>query len=406
MMDKETAPPLWQSARIRWLLVFGCICLMMFSAIEFAFPIELRGKIFMVDYHAFYVAGRMFWEGHLSDAYRAEALFVAQQRIVGGQSFMPWTYPPHFNFITAGLALVPVWLGYALFISISFAAYFWATKRLAGSQHTFVILALFPAILACIRTGQSGLLVGALMAGSMLLLLAGRASAGVPLALLTIKPHFLPAIGLYLLLRGQWRVITVGALVTLALALAATAAFGAGIWNDFLGAVGEAGGFLTQGLYPLYRMTSLYAALFMLGMAPDVAMVLQIALGLCWLGLLVLASRAGWPPRHLLATAVIGSLFLSPYAYDYDLPIFGVAVALLAADLTQRASSAQLSFFILLAWVTSGISLIFSLSASEPTIATREFLLARPPSLGVFGLLPLGLFALWIVRRPVPADAP
>lgn len=404
-MTDRSGPELLRSPRIRWALYLTCLAQILFTTVEYLFPQAIRGQLPMKDYDAFHVAGLMYWEGILSEAYRAETLTAAQTRLTGSEMFMPWTYPPHFNLLTAGLALLPVWLGYALFTSASLAAYLWAVRRLSGGHQVFVLLTLFPALMVCIRSGQNGFLTGALLAGAMLLLLAGRTVAGVPLALLTIKPHFLPGLGLYLLLEQQWRVIGLGAAVAAALALAATAAFGPGIWADFRGAVGEAGAFLEFGLYPLYRMTSVYAFLFMQGVAPALAMALQIALGLGWLGLLVWAWRHDWPPRHQLATAVFGALFLSPYAYDYDLAILGVALALLAPDLTARASGAQLAILVALGWVASGAGPVVSLGDPGIPMLTRADLLSRPPSLGVVALFPLCLMALWIVRRRRPPRA-
>lgn len=404
-MSDPSGPELLRSPRIRWAIYLACLVQILFTTVEYLFPQAIRGQLPMKDYDAFHVAGLMYWEGILPDAYRAETLTAAQTRLTGSAMFMPWTYPPHFNLLTAGLALLPVWLGYAFFTTASFAAYLWALRRLSGGHQVFVLLALFPALMICIRSGQNGFLTGALLAGAMVLLLAGRTLAGVPLALLTIKPHFLPGLGLYLLLRGQWRVIGLGCAVTAVLALVATAAFGPGIWADFRGAVGEAGAFLEIGLYPLYRMTSVYAFLFMQGASPALAMTLQIALGLGWLAVLVWAWRQDWPPRHQLATAVLGALFLSPYAYDYDLAILGVALALLAPDLIARASGTQLTVLVALCWLATGVGSIVSMADPGTPMLTRADLLSRPPSLGAVALLPLCVMALWIVRRRSPPGA-
>lgn len=401
-MTKAAATPLLQSPLIRLVLIIGCAALAIFTSFQFAFPHLFERRETMVDFEAFYIVGQLVWDNALSEAYHAQTMFAAQDRMLGKLGFMPWTYPPHYNFVTAGLALMPIWLGYAIFVLTSLLAYVWTIKRLAGQHQTFVLLTLFPAILICIRTGQNGLLVGALMASAMLLLLERRAIAGVPLGLLTIKPHFLPAIGLYLLLQAQWRVIGVACAVTLSFALASTAAFGFGVWYDVIDAVGEASGFLQAGLYPLYRMTSLYAALFMQGIEPPLALLLQLALGLGWLGILIWATRARWPIRQILATAVIASLFISPYAYDYDLPILGVALSLIAADITARASAPHLAFFVCLAWLLSGVSAVQSFESAQLAMGSREVILARPASFGAFGLLPLSLMALWLARRPLP----
>lgn len=348
---------LLDSPRIRWMILILCAAQILFTTLEFAFPIQIRGEVQMKDYDAFYVAGRMFWDGSLFDAYRTETLFEAQRRITGTESFMPWTYPPQFNLVTAVLALMPLWLGYALFTTATFLAYVLVLRRLAGDRWIIVLLALFPSVVICIRTGQNGFLMGALLGLFALLMLDRRTVAGLPLALLTIKPHYLPGIGLYLLFRGEWRIIATGAAATVAILGLATVTFGTGIWPAFLGAIPEAGHYLELGAYPLFRMTSVYAALHTLGLAPGVAMGVQVAVGLAGLGVLAWAGRQGWPPRQVLGVALMGSLFFSPYAYDYDLPILGVALAVLLGDILARGTSRQIAVLLMGCWATTFASL-------------------------------------------------
>lgn len=139
--------------------------------------------------------------------------------------------------------------------------------------------------------GQNAFFIGALVAWWASLTLAGRTLAGVPLGLLTVKPQFLAGIGLYLLLRGRWRIIAVGGLVAaLALALA-TLLLGTGVWLDFVHVMGELGRYLSRGLYQYHRMTSLYAALFVLTGDARLALAGQIGLAaLLAIGLLLLCA--------------------------------------------------------------------------------------------------------------------
>lgn len=394
---------LLDSPHLRLVILIICAAQILFTTLEFAFPVEIRGAVKMKDYDAFYVAGRMFWEGRLLEAYQTDTLFQAQRRITGTESFMPWTYPPQFNLVTAVLALMPVWLGYALFIITTFVAYVLALRRLAGPRYIIVLLALFPAVVICIRTGQNGFLMGALLALFAILMLDRRTVAGLPLALLTIKPHYLPGIGLYLLFRGEWRIIAMGAAVTVAIMGAATLTFGTAIWPAFLAAIPEAGRFLELGAYPLFRMTSVYAALHTLGLPPAMAMAAQLAVGLAGLGVLVWAWRRDWPPRQLLGVAVMGSLFFSPYAYDYDLPILGVALALLMPDLIARGTQRQIALLLMGCWTTTFASLGMALSDTGTATVLSLRMQEMPPSLGAWVLIPVCLLVIRIIRQPQQA---
>jgi len=348
----------------------------------------------MKDYDAFFVAGQMFWEGRLEDAYFAERLFLAQAEIVGGQGFMPWTYPPHFNAVTAILALMPVWFGYAVFTTSTLLFYLLMLRRLAPDYFTVVLLFTFPAVMVCIRTGQNGFLVAGLMGLFVIGLQGSQMRAIFALALLSIKPHFLPAVYLLAALRGQWIVVLGGLVGTAFLLLIATLVFGFGIWPAFQNAVRESGIFLREGFYPLFRMTSLYAVLHDLGVPPNVALATQGLLALTALGMVLLAKTMLWQAHRLLATAMMASLFISPYAYDYDLQILGVALALLMPDIWAKASANQLLALLGGCWLAS-ISLLFSWM--EET--SRFVLRSDPPVLNFWFLLPVCIYSLWIAQK-------
>jgi hypothetical protein len=60
------------------------------------------------------------------------------------------------------------------------------------------------------------------------------------------------------------------------------------------------------------------------------------ALAVVWL-----AIRRGFAPRHALGLTAIASVLISPYAYDYDLPIFGIGIALLLADILRLGTERE-----------------------------------------------------------------
>lgn len=388
------APSPLNSPRVLFWLVASAVMLIVFTALEFAVPGLVDPARPLQDFDAFFIAGRLALEGRLGDAYQSEAMFAALERILGKREFLLWSYPPHFNLITAPLALLPRWLGYLLFSSASLAGLLLAVRRLAPGHLPFVCLLLFPAIIVCLRTGQNGVMLGALLAAAMALLRDGRAVAGLPIALLTVKPHYLPAIGLWLLACRQWRVIGVAAAATAVLLAAATLVFN-GVWPQFLASLRETSAFLAAGAFPLHRMISLYAALRSWGVAATPALAAQAALAAVWLAGLVWALRAGWPQHQQLAMAAMAALFLSPYGYDYDLPLLAAGVALLAPDLAARASRGQQWLALVLCWTAAG----FGAALTPYALSGAGH---RPPALAVYTLLPACVLLLWLVRRPLP----
>jgi hypothetical protein len=190
------------------------------------------------------------------------------------------------------------------------------------------------------------------------------------LGLLTVKPQFLPGIGLYLLLRGHWRIIFTGALVAgLALA-AATSVFGLRVWPEFLAVMGNVSEHLFEGRYKYFKMTSLFAALFTATRDPQLAMAAQIGFAVVLAGGLLLASRREWPPRHLLAAAIMSSTLMSPYGYDYDLPVLGAAVALLMPDLALQDRRSWVGL-LLLAWLACITGTLTMLALQPPLPAVQ-----------------------------------
>ena len=111
--------------------------------------------------------------------------------------------------------------------------------------------------------------------------------------------------------------------------LAATAAFGPGVWIAFLGSVAEAQNYLEKAAYPMHRMVSVYAVLRSLGTAPDTAFAVQMAVGLAAVAATIAIALKRTPQREALGLTLFLGLFVSPYACDYDLPLMGVALALL-----------------------------------------------------------------------------
>ncbi|WP_310474931.1 glycosyltransferase family 87 protein [Sandarakinorhabdus sp.] len=352
-------------------MLLVCFVLMGGVALYLAWPAEtLPGPKALIDFQIFHIAGQLAWAGDLATAYDAQRFWAHTRALTGNPGHMFWPYPPHFNLFTALLALLPLWLSYLLFCGGSLLCYTLSLRRLAGVHFGMVLAMLFPAILLCLFIGQNALLIGALATWLASLALAGHTLAGVPLGLLTVKPQFLPGIGLYLLLRGQWRIMFTGALVAgLALA-AATLLFGVRVWPDFFAVMGNVSDHLFDGRYQYFRMTSLFAALFVATKNPQLAMAAQIGLAVVLACGLLLASRRGWPPRQLLAAAIMSSTLMSPYGYDYDLPVLGAAIALLMPDLARQDRRNWLGL-LLLAWLTCLTGMLIRLVLQPPLPAVQ-----------------------------------
>jgi len=360
----------------------------------------LGARAVIVDFDAFYIVGQLAQRGELASAYHFPAMRAAQTELSGTDSFMPWTYPPQFDLVVALLPLLPRGLSYGLFIALTFTAWLIMLRALSGRYFAAVLLATAPAIIVGLRIGQNGFLTGALVGGFCLLLLRGRGTlAGVPLGLMVIKPHLGIGLGVLALAQCRWRTLGVAlAIVALSSALA-TLVFGPSIWLAFRAGVDEAGGFLAQGLYPLFRMSSLYAALHRLGVDPETAIYAQIVLAVLALAIIARLSRRA-ELRLALAAACLLTLVISPYTYDYDMTIFGIGLALAAPDIIERCTPVQRLVLLALSWVSCGWGLMQVQFAGGMEPAARVAYLDGVPSVGGFTYpLMLGL-AVWFCLRP------
>jgi hypothetical protein len=361
----------------------------------------------LIDFDAFRSAGRLVWRGEIAQAYHF-ATMVEAQRILGApHAFLPWTYPPIFNLVVAPFAHLPRGLGYLLFTGGTLAAYLIVLRRLAP-QHVGALLALlFPAVAVTIACGQNGFLSGALVGTACLFLRRRDPRAGLPLGLMAIKPHLAVGFALHAALTRDWRTARTAAGVAAASASLATLILGPSVWAAFLDGIAEARIFLEQGFYPLFRMISAYAVVRTLGAPASVAMAAQVGVALFALGLVALAIRRRMPTAQVIGFTAVASLLVSPYAYDYDLPILGVGLALLAPDLLARTTPRERMAVFALVWVASGWGLVMT--------GLRRFwygedgmpLGAMPLSLGGLALIALvGLIWQVLRRRPTDRDAP
>jgi hypothetical protein len=99
-------------------------------------------------------------------------------------------------------------------------------------------------------------------------------------------------------------------------------------------------------------MISVYAVMRSLGLSATVALAGQGTVALLVLGMVWVAIRRRMPQTRILGFAALASLLVSPYAYDYDLPIFGIALALLMPDLLRLTSRREQAVLLGLSWLT------------------------------------------------------
>ncbi|MDE3028950.1 MAG: DUF2029 domain-containing protein, partial [Paracoccaceae bacterium] len=359
-------------------------------------------KVF-VDFNAIHLAGSMALHGTLLSAYDTHTMFAAEAAAGGGATPMSWAYPPQFDLIAAMLALLPRGLAYLLLMLPTFAAYIFVLHRLASKRFMEAFALTFPALLVTIMTGQNGLMTGAFVGFFALATLQGRSVAGIPLGLMVIKPHLAVGLTVLTLARRRWSAIVVAAAFTLGSGALATLAFGVGVWPAFLTGARQSSAILSQGAYLMFRLTSAYAAIRSFGAPLGLAMAVQIVTAVLSVGLVIYTVRCRWPARLQLGMAVLCTLSISPYIYDYDMAIFGIALALLLPDLLARVSRFEYAAFITVAAVSTGWSAALTVLYGHGGDVSPQEIAAHTVSVSGLTYLALIAFVAVVLRRPLGA---
>jgi hypothetical protein len=211
--------------------------------------------------------------------------------------------------------------------------------------------------------GQNGFLTGGLIGLILLAIRDTRRNGGIPLGLMAMKPHLAVGLALLSLLERRWAMIAVAVATTVLTSFAATAVLGWGVWPVWLAGVAQSSGFLHDGAYSLYRMSSIYAFVRSFGASAGVAFALHIAVTLCVVGMLAYAFVRGCPRHYLLALAALANVFISPYNHDYDYVSLALGLSLVLPDLLRRMRSIELAAFYLLCWIGTGAGLAQHLRA-------------------------------------------
>jgi hypothetical protein len=311
----------------------------------------------IVDFHAFFIAGRLTWAGQLASAYDPATMMRLQLQAGGRDWFMPWSYPPLFGLVMAPFSQLPIAVAFALFAFSALALFLFGLRRLAPRSAWLVLVTLAPCTILNLASGQNGLLTGGLTALAAAAFVRRKpGQGGLAIGALVYKPHMAVVWPVLLAVRGRWATAVVAGITALALTGLSLVIVGPEPFKAFLAASAGTGRLMAAGLYHLNRMTSLYASALSLGLPSGAALVLHVV------GALAVICGVVWAGRRLpepaqAGLAIMSTAFISPYFYDYDLPLFGVGLALALPELTARASRGLLVTLLVAIAAAQGLGL-------------------------------------------------
>jgi len=300
--------------------------------------IDPNGKPIGTDFSSFYAAGSLALEGRAGEVYDMAAHHAREQQIFGAAvPYYGWLYPPLFLLVVTPLALLPypaallVWQGatFALYLAV-IATILRGLRREHGmiSRLWLPVAAAFPAAFINLGHGQNGFLTAGLLGAALVTLPKRPLLSGVLFGLLAYKPQFGLLIPVALMAAGQWLTIATAGITVLALAGAASLAFGADIWWLFAASTETSRRLLLeQGNVGFEKLQSVFAAIRMLGGGIALAYVVQAAASASVIVSLAWVWRACGDRDLKAALLIIATLLASPHVLDYDLTILAPALA-------------------------------------------------------------------------------
>jgi len=414
-----------EKKRRKDLLIFAYFCLLLFWSIcqaeniaelyaRNALSIEYAdGKEFLTDFVHFYIAGTIAGSSDSKEIYNPKIQEQVYNRVVGpstDQSSFFTQHVPMLFMMMIPFAQLPINTAHLVWDILSFiigatGLIFLETVMLGKSLKTKVaffvaILASFPSWQTFINGQLSWLLLGLVCGLIMALVNRNELCAGLFLALLSIKPQYVPFLFLPALFLGRfkllaWAVIFLGLIVFIVSDVVGFSNFLAypsmireaeanalhvapelmpcarGLLNAFLG---------QQGAFEVMLPVTGSGLLLLFVLFFNRRRTLSSQIGLCW----------------AMRVAILFALFFSPHTHAYDCLLIGAAAVLMdttqSVRFAQRPLSAKIWWILLMSYpVTSWIC--FFIGRSTPITgmqvlaiinlilllcAVRQFLLVDP----------------------------
>jgi hypothetical protein len=303
----------------------------------------------------------------------------------------PFPYPPTFVFLLWPFHLLPLQAAYLVWTAgtlLLFVGAVWATCSRLPVCVLGAIVA--PVCVANISAGQSGFLTATLIILGIRLAGSRPVLAGLLIGLLSYKPQLGFLVPIALASARYWTAFSAACATVIALAIAATFAFGWTIWPAWLSMLPAYDTLFDQWTGGLKFMPTVTANLEMIGFALPVAKGVQLLAALAVAVIIWKCFRRG-STRLAAAALLVGTFVATPHAYVYDMPMIVAAQALLID--VRMQSNPRFSLAEVLILLLSTLFPVFML------LKAVNFPSSTVPLLLLFGLI------LWHEKRP-PSRSP
>ena len=279
------------------------------------------------DFSHYWLASALAQAGHPLTIYHAPEFIAAQAAFFQVKFPLAWFYPPTFLLMVYPLAFLPYLVSLSLWLTTTLAAYLMVLRRIAPHPLTLWLALGFPGTFQNFFHGQNGFLTTALLGGGLFLLNQSPWVAGFLLGLVSYKPHLFALVPVALIAGRRWRALLAALSTAMVLALASFLLLGQGVWAAFWNNLALPLSMAREGLLPINKMVTVFAALSQAGVGLSPAMIIQmvvmvaVAAGVFY----VWQGRISFPCQA--ATLVLGTFLFTPYAFSYDLALLALPLA-------------------------------------------------------------------------------
>jgi hypothetical protein len=257
-----------------------------------------------------------------------------------------WSYPPSIFFVAAPFGQLGYLPALAIWTVLGAALFFYVARARSGDNRLLVALAVSPAAILCVVSGQSSLITAAMLVTIFVWLDRRPIAAGILIGLLTLKPQLGVLLPVMLIASGRWRVFVCAAVTTLVLVGATALVFGPQVWGDFI----------TKGLAannlvladPERIATPFYPTVFMNLRGINLPYGFALAVQLCVSAAAVAAVawafryRRDADPLWLMALFIACMVSATPYLLSYDTLALAFAALLLLERGTLDATGRRM----------------------------------------------------------------
>ncbi len=295
------------------------------------FPFDPVDYLIGRDFVNTWMGARIALTGDPSPWFDFATYNVALRQIFGAEYPLHiWSYPPHLLLFTWPLGLLPYIPAYVLWVMLGLAAYVFVAADGERRLDHLALLALAPAVFVNIGFGQTGFVLASLMIAGLLNLDRRPILAGIMFGLLTVKPHFGILLPLMLVLTGRWRVIAAAAATGVALLVVTSLVFGLHVWSAYLDVAMpvQVRSMSMIGFF-LHAATTTFMNMRLAGFSVEVASAMQAAFSIVAVATVVWTFLRRRDPALSMALLVTATFVALPYAYNYDMVVFGWVIALL-----------------------------------------------------------------------------